>query len=80
MIIIKIIYWILLISWWLAILKYRRYVKSWTWNFYWAEHYLWRWWTYIVIIFIWLAMIFIWILYPFWWLDHIFLQNNLNTN
>ena len=64
--IIKLIYSILLIAWWVSIVKYRKTVKSWTWNFYWAENYLWRWWTYSAIILIWLAMIFIWVLYPFW--------------
>ncbi len=67
--IIKLIYAILLITWGVYIIKYRRIVKSWTGNFVWAEHYLWRWSTYFVIILIWLFMIFLWALYPFWGLE-----------
>jgi len=68
----KIFYAILLIGSWVLILKYRRVVKSWTGNFYWAERYLWRGWTYFVLTIIAIVLIFIWILYPFWWLDFIF--------
>lgn len=62
--IIKLIYAFLLISWGILIIKYRKNVKWWTWNFAWAEYYLWHWWTYIVLIIIWLIMIFIWVWYP----------------
>lgn len=67
--IIKIIYWLLMISSGIAILKYRRIVKSWTWNFVWAEQYLWRWGTYLVLILIWLWLIFLWAIYPFGWFE-----------
>ncbi len=67
--IVKLIYAIFLIWWWAAIIKYRRTVKSWTGNFVWAEHYLWRGWTYFIILLIWLCMIFMWVLYPFGWMD-----------
>ncbi len=80
MIILKIIYWILLIAWGLWMIKYRKVIKSWTWNFYWAEHYIWRWWTYLIIILIWLAMIFMWAMYPFWWMDNFFNKTNQQIN
>ncbi len=67
--IIKLIYAILLIWWGATIIKYRKIVKSWTWNFVWAEQYIWRGGTYIAIILIWLAMIFYWAIYPFWWAE-----------
>lgn len=70
--IIDIIYWILLIWWGIWLLKYRRIVKWWTWNFYWAEHYIWNGGTYLVFILSGLFMIFLWVLYPFWWLEVIF--------
>jgi hypothetical protein len=63
--IINIIYSILLIIGWVAILKYRKIIKSWTGNFYWAEKYIGNWWTYLVLIAIGMAMIFYWIRYPF---------------
>ena len=72
MIFIKIFYAIILIWIGILLLKYRKIVKSWTWNFVWAEKYLWTWWTYLVIIIIWLFLIFIWVLYPFWWLELLF--------
>ncbi len=67
--IIKIIYAILLIASWSAILKYRKVVKSWTGNFYWAEKHIGSWGTYFVLILIWLGLIFLWVLYPFGWID-----------
>ncbi len=63
--IIKIIYSLLLITAWGAIIKYRRIVKSWTGNFVWAERYLWRGSTYFVIILIWAGCIIFWVRYPF---------------
>lgn len=70
--IINIIYWLLLILWWIALIKYRKIVKWWTGNFYWAERYIGNWWTYLVLILSWLFMIFLWVLYPFGWLEIIF--------
>lgn len=67
--IINIIYWILFIAWWVALIKYRKTVKSWTWNFYWAERYIWNWGTYLVLILTWWIMIFLWVLSPFGWLE-----------
>ena len=67
MIIVKIIYSILMITWWLGIIKYRKIVKSWTWSFSWAERNIWSGWTYLIIILIWMALIFYWAIYPFWW-------------
>lgn len=72
MIILKIFYWIALVIWGIALIKYKRVVKSWTWNFVWAEKYLGSWWTYFVLIFAWLFMIFIGFLYPFGWLELLF--------
>ncbi len=72
MILIKIIYAIIFILLWLGLIKYRRNVKSWTWNFFWAEKYIWNWWTYLVLIFTWLLLIFYWTIYPFWWMDILF--------
>jgi len=63
--IINIIYSILLILGWIAILKYRKIIKGWTGNFYWAEKYIGNWWTYLVLIILGMAMIFYWIRYPF---------------
>ena len=71
-IVAKIFYWIVLFWVWFLLIKHRRTVKSWTGNFYWAEHYLWRGSTYFVIILIWLFCMFLWILYPFWWMELIF--------
>ena len=67
--ILEIFYWLLLIGWGALLLKYRKNVKWWTWNFVWAEHYLWNGGTYIILILIWLFMMFWWVLMPFWWLD-----------
>lgn len=69
MIFIKIIYSLLFIAWGVALLKYRRTVKSWTGNFVWAEKYLGNWWTYLVIILFGLFFIFFGVLYPFGWFD-----------
>lgn len=67
--IVKLIYSIFFITSWYYIIKYRKVVKSWTGNFYWAEHYLWNWWTYFVLLLIWLGLIFLWVTYPFWVFD-----------
>ncbi len=72
MIFIKILYSLVLVWSWVLLLKYRRVIRSWTWTFMWAEKYIWNWWTYIVIMLMWLALIFVWVLYPFWGLDFIF--------
>lgn len=72
MILIKLFYAGLLIGTGVLMLKYRKVIKSWTGNFYWAEKYLWQWGTYLVLIMFWLFLIFWGILYPFWWLDMIF--------
>lgn len=55
-----------------VLVKYRRQVKSWTWNFLWAEKYLWAWWTYIVIVLSGLAFMFYGGIHPFWGLDILF--------
>lgn len=60
------ILFILLGAW---IIKYRKQLHWWTWNFVWAEQYIWRWWTYFILILIWLWLLFLWAIYPFWWLD-----------
>ncbi|MCP4522610.1 MAG: hypothetical protein GY828_00135 [Candidatus Gracilibacteria bacterium] len=70
--IIKIIYAILLIAGGYAMIRYRRIVKSWTGNFYWAEKYIGNGGTYLVIIFIGLFMIFLGTLYPFGGIDILF--------
>lgn len=69
MIIVKIIYWLFFIGLGFSLIKYRRVVKSWTWNFVWAEKYLWSGWTYLFIILLWMWLIFYWVIYPFWWLE-----------
>lgn len=65
----KIFYGIIFIIFWLSILKYRKLVHSWTWNFVWAEQYIWRGWTYFVLVLIWLGFVFFWTIYPFWGLE-----------
>lgn len=57
---------------WFWIIKYRRDVKSWTWNFVWAEQYIWRGWTYLALMILWIFMMFLWVIYPFWGLEMIF--------
>jgi hypothetical protein len=71
MFIVKFFYSILFILGWMWIIKYRKTVKSWTWNFYWAEHYIWSGWTYFIIMVCGLLMIFYWVIYPMWWLEFI---------
>jgi amino acid permease len=77
--IIDIFYAIMFISWWIAIIKYRKNVKSWTGNWLWAEKYIWNGGTYIVLIFTGLAMIFLWVLYPFGGMELITWGNTLNS-
>ncbi len=67
--IVKIFYTILLIWVWYGIIRYRKQVHSWTWNWYWAEKYLWSGWTYVALTLFWLFLIFLWAMYPFWWLE-----------
>ncbi len=68
-IIVDIFFAVLLISMWTVLLKYRKVVRSWTWNFVWAEKYLWNWWTYLVLILLGCFFIIWWFLYPFWGLE-----------
>ncbi len=65
-ILVKIFYSIFFISIWWGIIKYRKQLHWWTWNFAWAEQYVWRGWTYLILILIWLSCIFYWAIYPFW--------------
>lgn len=66
---VNIVYWILFLLWWFLVLKYRRQIKNFSGDFVWAERYLWRWSTYLVLILAWCAMIFLWALMPFWWIN-----------
>ena len=52
-----------------ALIKYRKQVHDWTWDSAFINKYLWRWWTYLVMILLWLFFIFVWVLQPFGWLD-----------
>ena len=74
-VIVKIFFAVLLFLTWFSIIKYRRNVKSWTWNFTWAEHYLWSGWTYLVLLLLWCFLMVWWVLYPFWWLELMFWTN-----
>lgn len=69
MIVLKIFYGLVLIGLGVGLIKYRRMVKSWSWNFMWAERYIGNGWTYLVMIVVWLFLIFLWTIYPFWWLE-----------
>ncbi len=71
-IIVKIILWIILISIWILILKFRKNIHEWTGNFYWAEQYIGRWWTFFILVIIWCFFIIWWVSYPFWWLEFLF--------
>jgi hypothetical protein len=64
--IVKIFYWAIFVWLGFLMLKYRRVVKSWTWNFVWAERYLWNWWTNLVLVLLALALMFFGAMYPFW--------------
>jgi len=68
----KLFFVIFYICLWVLIIKFRKNIKSWTWNFYWAEKYLWNGWTYLVFMLFWLFLIFYWVIYPFWWLEFLF--------
>ncbi|MCH8518216.1 hypothetical protein LAT59_00420 [Candidatus Gracilibacteria bacterium] len=70
--VIQIIYGILLITGGYYLIKYRRTVKSWTGNWYWAEKYIGNGGTYFVLILIGLGMMFFGVLYPFGGLEIIF--------
>ena len=78
-ILLKIFYWIILFALGFLAIKYRKNVVSWTWKFVWAEKYLWNWWTYLVIILMWLFFMFLWVLYPFWWLELLWANQNNHT-
>ena len=69
MFLIKIFYSIFFILMWMWIIKYRRNVKSWTGNFYLAEHYIGNGGTYMVLILCGLWFMFYWMIYPFWWME-----------
>lgn len=77
--IIDIIYSILFITGWYALIKYRRNVKSWTGNFTWAEQYIGNGWTYVVLIICGLWMMFFGVMYPFWGMELITGENSLET-
>ncbi|NUJ97517.1 hypothetical protein HGA92_01865 [Candidatus Gracilibacteria bacterium] len=72
MILVKIFYGILLFFTGVALIKYRRIVKSWTGNFVWAERYLGMGGTYFVLILIGFFLMFVGVLYPVGGLDFIF--------
>ena len=72
---VKLFYWILMIAMWAWIIKYRKQLKWWTGNWVWAEKYVWRGWTYFIMLLLGLWLIFLGVLYPFWILD----RNNLST-
>ncbi len=78
MFIVKLFYWLLMIAIWVWIIKYRKQVKSWTGNWVWAERYIWRGWTYFVMLLLWLALIFLGVLYPFGLLDRGGISWNVN--
>lgn len=73
----KILNWIIITSIWILILYYRRQIKNFIWDFAWAEAYLWRWTSYLILILVWCFMIFFWVVYAFWWLDFLF-ENQIN--
>jgi hypothetical protein len=59
---------------WYAILKYRKVVHGWTWNWLWAEKYLGRWWTYTALVLFGLGFIMVAIMHLFWQFEF---NNNL---
>lgn len=67
--VIDVFYSFLFITGWMAMIKYRRNVKSWTGNWMWAEKVIGSWWTYVVMILIGLFMIFFGVIYPFWGME-----------
>lgn len=67
------LFFAILLFWlWVVFIKYRRNIKSWTGSFVWAERYLWNWWTYLVLILLWLFFMVWGVLYPFWGLEFMF--------
>ena len=66
---VKLFYGLLMIWMWVGIIKYRKQLKWWTGNWVWAEKYVWRWWTYFIMLLLWMLLIFLWATYPFWVLD-----------
>jgi len=68
-IIVDLFYAIMFFGMWFGIIKYRRIVKSWTGNFVWAEQFIWRGWTYFVMLLLWLFLMFLWVLWPFGGMD-----------
>ena len=66
---VTLFYTLLYIWLWVGLIKYRKQVHDWTWDSAFINKYLWRWWTYLVMILLGLFFIFIWVLQPFWWLD-----------
>lgn len=77
---IDIFYAIMFVLWWMALIKYRRNVKSWTGNWMWAEKYIGNGGTYAVLILTGLFMIFLWVLYPFGWMDVITGWNTISSS
>lgn len=57
---------------WYVLVKYRRQVKWWTGEFYWAEKHLWRGGTYLVIILTGIWFMFYGWIHPFWGLEILF--------
>jgi len=64
MFIVDLFYAVLLFAIGFFMIRYRRVVKSWSGNFVWAEQYIGRWWTYFILILLWMFLMFL-----FWWLE-----------
>ena len=77
-IIVKLFYALFLMGLGFSLIRYRKNVKSWTGNFFWAEKYLGNGGTYLVMILLGLFLIFLWVLYPFGGLDLLFGSSPLN--
>lgn len=71
-VVVDIFYAIFFFSIGFLLIKYRRNVKSWTWNFVWAERYLWHGGTYFVMLLLGCFLMVLWVLYPFWGLELMF--------
>lgn len=69
MFIVDLFYAVLLFAIGFFMIRYRKTVKSWSGNFVWAEQYIGRWWTYFILILLWMFLMFLWVLWPFWWLE-----------
>lgn len=67
--ILDIFYSAIAIYWGYLCIRYRWIVWDWTWWIDFAEKYLWRWWTDLLIILFWLALMFFWVMIPFWWIS-----------